>query len=77
MRKGLFYLLIIGGPILWGVYGALYVENAPTQNMVAVLVLYCAVVGLIRNLSVGNTAIDFSFSIKEKLARAKRAWLGR
>lgn len=77
MRRGLFYVLIIGGPIVWGVYGALYVENAPTKNMVVVLVLYTMIIGIMRNLSVGNTAIDFSISLKEKIARWKRAWLGR
>jgi len=65
---------MIVGPSIWGIYGAYYEDGRPSQVSVSLLVLYCAIVGVIRSYSVDGKFVDTSLNPIERLKRTYRVF---
>lgn len=71
----IFYFFMLVGPVSIGLYWVYYQNGQPDKIGVAILIFYCALLGIIRNIQVGVSFVDFSLNIKKKLNRLRRIWL--
>jgi hypothetical protein len=73
MNKWLFYLSLLIGPAMMGIYWGT-ISNGPTHESIFILVLYCILMNVLRRRHVKVPLIDFSLNPKTKWERFKKIW---